>query len=388
MTKDSVYLMFSTDNIENIGGKSVQAKILLEELKALNLNIYVIQIPPKLDFLLVLLPLFILNKLNKGLGHLYAINMRSFLLAIIALFNSNKKGKNQVVLSQDAYGHQLYIKIYKALGKKIKTYLIIHSLGSVTYEAVKDNRLLEDNWITKRSLQKEINAYKQADKLIVVSQAAKVSLLEHLKNMEKNGQIEKKIRVINNGIKKIIPNQNNLLFKYDFCCVATLKPIKGHGTLIDAVALLKKDFPNLKIAVIGSGKMLPSLKKQAEKNDVIDNINFLGAKPRNEIFNILNESKYFVLPSLQENFSISLIEAAFHGLPIVASNVGGNSEIIDHKKTGYLFKVNDCKSLAEGMKWLMCNSNRNLMSKLLQDRANKEWTSNVMGIKYLNELEK
>lgn len=374
--------MFTTDNINNIGGKSVQTKVLLNELKKLNLNVDLIQIPKRIDFVFILIPLFLLNKIHKGLGHIYALFARMIFLAIISLPYIFCKEEKLIVISQDAYGHQIFLKLKKFLKNKVKNIVIVHSLGTLTQEAVRDKRLLPKDWTTHLSLNMEIKGYLAADKIIVVSQAAKETLINELK--KKGLKINQKVCVINNGIE-ITTNLGSVDqddFKYDFCCIATLKPIKGHEVLLDAIKLLKKDYPNIRVAIVGGGKLYHYLINKARELNVLDNIDFLGNKNREEIFNILAKSKFFVLPSFQENFSISLLEAAFYGVPIVATNVGGNSEIIDHKVNGYLVPVNDFVALAEGMAWLMNCKNRKELGKSLKSKARRLWTSEQMAKNY------
>ena len=65
----------------------------------------------------------------------------------------------------------------------------------------------------------------------------------------------------------------------------------------------------------------------------------------------------FCLSSISEGISLSILEAMSAGLPVVATNVGGNPEIIEHKKTGFLVESNNPYALAKALLYLLKNEN-------------------------------
>ncbi|KPL59279.1 glycosyltransferase family 4 protein [Rossellomorea vietnamensis] len=381
------YFMLTCDNVNNIGGKSSQTKHLLDEMGKLGEKINLIQIPKYLDYILVLVPLYFLNKFHKGLGHVYALYVRMFIILILGIGRVLFSRGEIVLISQDAYAFQYLNKFCLLFKRRTKSLVIIHSLGSLTNEAVKDKRLLDKDWTTSRSLNIEIKGYNLASKIVLVSNAAKKELLTHLKSTHYRIE-EKKLLVIHNGI----PDQEQEVFSnsfyYDFCSVANLKPIKGHEILVKAVSIIKDTVPNIRLAIVGSGKQESHLKKLAEELEVKDNISFIGSLENYEVKNILRKSKYFVLASHQENFSISLLEAAFNGIPIVATDVGGNSEIISDEIDSKLVKPNSAKDLAEGMLWIMNFNSREKLSNRLVEKSRKLWTSNKMALNYLEIIKK
>ena len=70
---------------------------------------------------------------------------------------------------------------------------------------------------------------------------------------------------------------------------------------------------------------------------------------------LYNAADVTVVPSLQENLSNAIMESIACGTPVVAFNVGGNSDMIEHLKNGYLAKPFDSDDLSEGIKWILNN---------------------------------
>ena len=86
-----------------------------------------------------------------------------------------------------------------------------------------------------------------------------------------------------------------------------------------------------------------------EHGDKIPNCTFLGHVPHNETPKLLALSDIFVLPSLSENLSISILEAMASGVAVVATAVGGTPEVIDHEKNGLLIHPNEVDEIADAI---------------------------------------
>ncbi|MGH7521337.1 MAG: glycosyltransferase, partial [Gemmatimonadales bacterium] len=102
--------------------------------------------------------------------------------------------------------------------------------------------------------------------------------------------------------------------------VGNLYPVKGHGYLLEALALLATRFPRLHVAVAGRGELENQLRARASTLHVSDRFHLLGL--RSDIGNVLAGADAFVLPSLSEGVPLALLEAMFANRPIVASAVG------------------------------------------------------------------
>ncbi len=134
-------------------------------------------------------------------------------------------------------------------------------------------------------------------------------------------------------------------------CVGRLVGLKNHRLLLDQVPALLAQHPELQIVLAGDGPLQAELRAQAQALDIAEHVRFLGA--RNDIADILPAFDIFALPSQTEGLSIALLEACATGLAIVATEVGGNPEIIHHDQTGWLVQVDDGPGLGAALQALL-----------------------------------
>ena len=114
--------------------------------------------------------------------------------------------------------------------------------------------------------------------------------------------------------------------------VAQLIKRKNHMVLIQTVAKLNN--PHFHLFICGDGVQEAELRAKAKELDVESQIHFLGF--RKDIYKISSAADIFLFASLQEGLPVAIMEAMACGLPIVASNVRGNYDLIDQDKGGYL----------------------------------------------------
>lgn len=124
--------------------------------------------------------------------------------------------------------------------------------------------------------------------------------------------------------------------------VGRLDPIKDHPTLFEAFAKLQKESPESRLLVIGDGSDRGRLESLAG-NGVL----FLGN--RTDIPEILQALNVFVLPSLNEGISNTILEAMATGLPVIATDVGGNGELVEDGNTGVLVPVGASEAIASAL---------------------------------------
>ena len=142
---------------------------------------------------------------------------------------------------------------------------------------------------------------------------------------------------------------------------------KGVQDLISAFLMIKETVPNVKLLIVGDGPYRGDLESLAYQTDCGDDILFLGKKNQTEVIDILSATDIFVFPSYSEGFAISVLEAASIGLPIIATDIGGTREIIEHGKTGLLIKPREPRQIAEAVSLLAGNKQaapENLARKL------------------------
>jgi sugar transferase (PEP-CTERM/EpsH1 system associated) len=130
--------------------------------------------------------------------------------------------------------------------------------------------------------------------------------------------------------------------------VGRSQPVKDQATLVRAFAQLVADRPRLRsqlrLAIVGAGPLLPALRELAHTLGVADLAWFPGAL--DNVPEVLHLFDVFVLPSLNEGISNTLLEALASGLPVLATRVGGNVEIVDDGRTGRLFAPRAIAALA------------------------------------------
>ena len=142
--------------------------------------------------------------------------------------------------------------------------------------------------------------------------------------------------------------------------MARLRPEKGLDVLLRAMQTVVKKIKSAKLLIVGEGSMRDALVNETRRLSLTDKVIFAGflhdTTPALDVMDI------FVMPSLSEGLGTALMEAAARGLPIIASQVGGILDIIEHNVSGILVKPNDPDSLAQAI--LMVASNRELARSL------------------------
>ena len=136
-----------------------------------------------------------------------------------------------------------------------------------------------------------------------------------------------------------------------------------------ALAQAAAKLPHINFKIVGDGPERQKLENFIAKNWLI-NIELPGAKSREEILQLMAKARLFVLPSVwYENYSIALLEASAIGKAIIASRTGGNAEIIEDGRTGFLVTPNNLDELAAKIDRLY--NNQELISKLGQAAKQK-----------------
>ncbi len=129
--------------------------------------------------------------------------------------------------------------------------------------------------------------------------------------------------------------------------VARLSPEKDLATLLRATARALQNEPAFRLEIAGEGPCRTELEQLAGELHLGKNVRFLGEV--NDIPALLSQARLFVLSSLTEGISLTLLEAMARGLPVAATQVGGNPEVVVAHKTGLLVPTRDAAALADAM---------------------------------------
>lgn len=134
-------------------------------------------------------------------------------------------------------------------------------------------------------------------------------------------------------------------------CVGRLVALKNHALLVAQLPALVTRFPALRLVLLGDGPLHDALAAQAAALGLGDRVLLAGARP--DVADLLPAFDVFALPSRTEGLSIALIEACASGLPVVASAVGGNVEIVEDGRSGLLVPADDGPALAAALARLL-----------------------------------
>lgn len=137
-------------------------------------------------------------------------------------------------------------------------------------------------------------------------------------------------------------NQERLI-----CCVNRLRSLKRVDVILNALALLLPRYPNARLMIIGDGELRSELERLAGSLGVSSRVQFVGNV--SDTAKYLQASDVFVLASDKENQSNALIEAMSCGLPVIATSVGGNKEVIQHGVNGLLVPTSSAHDLSQAI---------------------------------------
>lgn len=132
-------------------------------------------------------------------------------------------------------------------------------------------------------------------------------------------------------------------------CAARLSPEKGLEFLIHAVKLLLNQGQELQLRVAGDGPKKQELIRLTDELELSDRVQFLGFLDEDRIICELQECDLFVLPSFVEGLPVSAMEAMAIGVPVIATNIAGTSELVENGRTGLLVRPSDSQALSDAI---------------------------------------
>ncbi len=162
--------------------------------------------------------------------------------------------------------------------------------------------------------------------------------------------------------------------------VGNIRRVKGHDVFVKAAALVHAELPYVDFVVAGDvleESFFAELQDLVRSSGLEDAFRFAGSVA--DLQGELTTADVFVLPSRSEGFSNSLIEAMAYALPVIATEVGGNSEAIEQNETGLLVPPEDPQALAEAMLALLGSREvRETMGAAGRLRAERMFSADAM----------
>jgi glycosyltransferase involved in cell wall biosynthesis len=256
----------------------------------------------------------------------------------------------------------------------------------VPYIPASLSRRLKGNLINQYSI---YFLSKIADRVITVAERYRRELIH-------SGVNPNKIITVHNGIDdsigsgrgsvKLLRNEG---FNSDFILIGTtsrLHPQKGLQFLIEALPAILKKNDKVHLVLFGSGPLKAQLESLSVSLGVSDHVHFLGFKEN--ISDWITGLDIFLLPSLAEGHSISLLEAMRAALPIICTPVGDNQETIRSYQDGIIVPPKNSKVLADAVIELINNLElRQSIGESARKRFEREFTETRMLDATLNVIQ-
>jgi glycosyltransferase involved in cell wall biosynthesis len=202
--------------------------------------------------------------------------------------------------------------------------------------------------------------------------------------------INKNVEVIPNGVDTskfdIVETKKSDTFRILF--VGKFSEQKGLTYLIESAGDVLKKNPEAEFHLIGSGPLEDEIKAEIENRGFTNNFKLRGEIYGEELILEYKAADIFVLPSIYEGQSLTILEAWAAKLPVVATNVGGNKEFIRDGVNGYLVEAKNPKKLSEAIIKLMENPNRTSMGEAGYNLVKEHYTWDRMAEKTYNVYNK
>ncbi|GAP95439.1 glycosyltransferase [Leptolyngbya sp. NIES-2104] len=129
--------------------------------------------------------------------------------------------------------------------------------------------------------------------------------------------------------------------------VGRLAAVKGLPILLESLAKLVSNYPDLELTVIGDGSDREQLEALTDELNLRSNVKFLGYQSQAEVRHHLQKTDVFVMASFAEGVPVVLMEAMAAGVPVVATQIAGVSELVEHGSNGYLVPAGDAETLTD-----------------------------------------
>lgn len=280
---------------------------------------------------------------------------------MVSSFLKTKFGKKYDIVHAHNIPSALAMK--SASGKKVLT---IHGVFS------KQVSELHGKATGRISSSFEKDALGWADAITVISKEAQ----EHYSQFGYN------VTQVPNAIDmELLSKEKDRQYKKQIIFAGRLSKEKGIDTLIQ----IAKKIPNdIHLVILGSGPEEEKIRELAKSKK---NIHYLGYAPKEKTISLIRGSDILVQPSLIEGISSTILEAMACKTPVIATNVGGNNELIEDRKTGFLVAPNNPDEILKKISHLFDNESerRSIAEESFTFVQNYDW--NQVGKLYLNIYE-
>lgn len=303
-----------------------------------------------------------------------------------------KDNSCKFIIGYDLYSCELFLGMKKA-APQIKRILDMTSIpvDKIVQILVKEQKKMKDRK-EKYYFEDLNNKLKEYDLSIVNETRAEIAEADmilvgssHVKKILIDiGIHENKVKLLPYGVEvEKCRERSKSADIVKFIFVGRVECAKGIFYLLEAFAQLKKERKGWQLTVVGDIKL-----NKAWLEERYSFCKFKGAVDHSTVLELLRNSDVFVLPSLYEGFSLSIIEAMSQGLPVIASKVSGAEDIVN-KRNGILINEGSVDELLAACKWFVDNKNEIQKMSIYSKQDSKQLNWNSYGdrlITYINEL--
>jgi glycosyltransferase involved in cell wall biosynthesis len=183
---------------------------------------------------------------------------------------------------------------------------------------------------------------------------------------------------VREGMRKSLDVENKLVW----LAVGRFELPKNYAVMIRAFSFaLQTSGREMVLLICGSGSMQPQIEEMVRKLGLEAHVRFLGV--RRDIPEVMNAADAFILSSDTEGLPMVLLQASATGLPIVATAVGGNGDVVQHNRTGFLVPRGDAMELAGAIERMSC---LNSFDRARLGGAGRQFTHDNFGIGHIVDL--
>ena len=198
-------------------------------------------------------------------------------------------------------------------------------------------------WLFKKTI-------KHADKIIVPDEEVKKELSNYV--------LSSKIEIINYGVDLSIYRKYKYAAdgsNYNIVYAGAALKRKGVEYLLNAIPLIKKHFPEVKLHLLSNGYKIEEYKKLSKDLDIAENVVFHGRLDNDKYLELLSKSRLLCLPTLSEGYSWTILDAMCLGIPVVTTYECRCNDLFEDGEIGLRVKPEDSKALAESIMKLFDN---------------------------------
>jgi glycosyltransferase involved in cell wall biosynthesis len=198
------------------------------------------------------------------------------------------------------------------------------------------------------------------DHMTIISEAAahrfitKRIIPRELLTVVPNGVDIDRMQHVPPGTRESLRNSLGLRHEFVWLAVGRFEEPKDYPTMLRAFARVRERQPQTVLLLVGRGSLQPETEALVRELGLAGAVRFLGV--RRDVPSVMSAADGYVMSSAWEGMPMVLLEAAAAGLPIVATMVGGNQEVVRHEESGFLTPARDAEAIGLAMLRLMALS--------------------------------